>query len=150
MQLADYPKINLITQSLSDEKMRELYVYGDAYVSLTHGEGFGLTMFEAGLAGKPVIATGMGGNMEFMTEDNSYPVPSTWDYVYGMSSFNPWYWGNQHWARPNLVEASRLMRHVYENREEALAKGAKMRTRIKEEFSWEAVSRPIIKRLMEI
>lgn len=150
MQLQGFPKMNLITSSLSEEQMRQFYMYGDCYVSLTHGEGFGLTMFEAGLAGKPVIATDKGGNMEYMTPENSYPVPSIWDLVHGMSTFNPWYLGNQQWARPSLVEASRLMRHVFENREEAAAKGALLRERIINEFSWDRVAGQMVNRLKEL
>jgi glycosyltransferase involved in cell wall biosynthesis len=119
-------------------------------VSLTHGEGFGLTMFEAGLAGKPVIATGKGGNMEYMTSENSYPVPAEWDYVYGMSTFNPWYLGSQEWARPSLPEAARIMRHVFNNREEAAEKAALLRNRIKTEFSWDMVAGQMISRLKEL
>lgn len=150
MQLPEYPRVSLITEILSTEKVRALYMGADAYVSLTHGEGFGLTSFEAGLAGKPVIVTGKGGNMEYMTPGNSYPVPAEWDYVYGMSTFNPWYLGNQQWARPSLPEAARLMRFVFENREEAAFKGAALRAHIKNEFSWDKVSNQMISRLKEL
>jgi glycosyltransferase involved in cell wall biosynthesis len=107
-------------------------------------------MFEAGLAGKPVIATGRGGNMEYMDPDNSYPVPSSWDFVYGMSTFNPWYLGNQQWARPHLPEAARLMRHVFDNREEAAERGKILREHIKTNFSWDKVAGQMIARLKEI
>jgi glycosyltransferase involved in cell wall biosynthesis len=150
MQLPAYPRVSLITDTLSSDKLRALYAGADAYVSLTHGEGFGLTMFEAGLAGKPVIATGKGGNMEYMTTENSYPVPADWDYVYGMATFNPWYLGNQQWARPNLPAAAKLMRHVFEHREEAAAKGAVLREHIKSEFSWGKVANQMLSRLKEL
>ncbi len=47
----------------------------DAYVSLHHAEAFGLTLAEAMAVGKPVIATAYSGNLDFMSEDNSFPVP---------------------------------------------------------------------------
>jgi glycosyltransferase involved in cell wall biosynthesis len=150
MQLPDYPRVSLVTGTLSSDKLRSLYAASDAYVSLTRGEGFGLTMFEAGLAGKPVIATNKGGNMEYMRPDNSYPVPSEWNYVYGMSGFNPWYLGNQQWAHPSLPEASKLMRHVFEHREEAATKGAALRELIKTEFSWDKVAKQMTSRLKEL
>ena len=49
----------------------------DCYVSLHRSEGFGLTMAEAMYFGRPVIATGYSGNLDFMTEENSYLVPHT-------------------------------------------------------------------------
>jgi len=150
MQLTSFPRVSLITDTLPSDKLRSLYRDTDAYVSLSHGEGFGLTMFEAGLAGKPVIATGKGGNMEYMNHENSYPVPAMWDYVYGMSGFNQWYLGDQQWARPDLVEASKLMRYVFENREEAAKKGKVLSDHIKAEFSWDKVAKQMINRLKEL
>lgn len=147
MRLSEYPKLNLITDILSDEQLKALHMRGDCYVSLPHGEGWGLTMFEAGLAGKPVIATGAGGNMEFMTEENSYPVGARSSFVYGMSSFNPWYTGNQKWFDPDTVEAGRLMRHVFSNREEAKARGLLLQHDIKSKFSWDKVGDIMVNRL---
>ena len=150
MPTTDFPRISLITDMLPTNTLRRLYRDTDAYVSLTHGEGFGLTLFEAGLAGKPVIATGKGGNMEYMNSTNSYPVPAMWDYVYGMSGFNQWYLGDQQWARPDLVEASRLMRYIFDNREEAMKKGSLLSDRIKSEFGWDKVAEQMINRLKEV
>ena len=49
----------------------------DAYVSLHRAEGFGLGLAECMAMGKPVIATGWSGNLEFMTEDNACLVDYT-------------------------------------------------------------------------
>ena len=46
----------------------------DAYVSLHRSEGTGLTITDAMALGKPGIATGWSGNMDFMNVCNSYPV----------------------------------------------------------------------------
>lgn len=46
----------------------------DAYVSLHRAEGFGLGMAESMAMGKPVIATGWSGNLDFMNAENSILV----------------------------------------------------------------------------
>ena len=46
----------------------------DCYVSLHRSEGLGLTMAEAMALGKPVIATGWSGNLEFMSDETAYLV----------------------------------------------------------------------------
>ena len=46
----------------------------DCYVSLHRSEGFGLTMAEAMLLGKPVITTGYSGNMDFTTTETALLV----------------------------------------------------------------------------
>lgn len=60
---------------LSPGQMGALHVLSDAYVSAHHAEGWGLGLSEAMAYGKPVIATGYSGNMDFMDTDNSYPIP---------------------------------------------------------------------------
>ena len=46
----------------------------DIVLSLHRSEGFGLVPAEAMQLGKPVVATGWSGNMDFMNERNSVPV----------------------------------------------------------------------------
>ncbi len=147
MNISYYPKVILIGDILSRSQILGLHKYGDCYVGLHRGEGWGLPLFEAGLAGNPVIATSCGGNLEFMTEDNSYLVNHQMTYVSGMSSFNVWYLGNQQWAEPELPHASWLMRNVYENRKEAEKRGKLLKENIKANFSWDKVSDIIIERL---
>lgn len=150
MRLRQFPKVTLITEQLSTEHVRALHLFGDAYISIPHGEGFGLTLFEAGLAGKPVIGTNGGGQLEFLDQENSYLVDASWTYVYGMGTFNAWYLGDQKWLYPDLIDAADKMRHVFLNREEAKQRGLKLQEHIKSNFSWEKVAEQMIARLSEI
>jgi glycosyltransferase involved in cell wall biosynthesis len=55
----------------------ELYRWwqgADAFALLHRSEGFGLPLAEAMCAGYPVIATGWSGNMDYMTEENSFTI----------------------------------------------------------------------------
>ena len=72
----------------------------DCYVSLHRSEGFGLTMAEAMSHGKPVIATGYGGNLDFMTQENSYLVP--YELVAVGQDARP-YPSTAMWAEPDLM-----------------------------------------------
>lgn len=69
------PKITLIDQSLSSIEMFRLIQSCDIYLSLHRAEGFGLVIAEAMALGKPVVATGWSGNMDFMCEDTAAVVP---------------------------------------------------------------------------
>lgn len=150
MRLPHFPKVSLITAALSAEQVKALHLMGDAYAALPCGEGWGLGFMEAGLAGKPVIGTGAGGNMEFMNEENSYPTKFMETYVGGMGTFNQWYLGDQRWFHPSSVDAAEKMRYVYDNRQEAAAVGKKLQQRITQEYSWEKVAGVMINRLREI
>jgi glycosyltransferase involved in cell wall biosynthesis len=92
---------------------RDSYVAAcDCYVSLHRSEGFGLTLTEAMACGKPVIATGYSGNLEFMAEDNSLLVP------YRLVEISDEWWAyveHAQWAEPDVHAAAGLMRRAYDD-----------------------------------
>ena len=116
----------------------------DCYVSLHRSEGFGLTMAEAMASGKPVIATGYSGNLEFMDDENSYLVP--FELTETTKTSKPYPSGLK-WAEPDVDEAARLMRHVYQNPAEANEKGARGKMRIRREHSPQRTAKFISERL---
>jgi len=61
-------KVYLLHGDLTDQEMHSLYTHKDIHclVSLTHGEGFGLPLFEAAYSGLPVLATDWSGHMDFL------------------------------------------------------------------------------------
>lgn len=61
-------KVYLLHGSLSDAEMAALYTDKSvkALVSTTHGEGYGLPMFEAAYYGLPVLATDWSGHLDFL------------------------------------------------------------------------------------
>ena len=67
-------RIWLITDTMDRPDVLGLVESCDAYVSLHRAEGFGRTLAEAMMYGKPVIATGYSGNADFMHPDLSFPV----------------------------------------------------------------------------
>lgn len=104
----------------------------DCYVSLHRSEGLGLGMAETMLMGKPVIATGYSGNLDFMNEGNSYLVR----YERRASDVDhPPYPKGSVWADPDLDHAAELMRYVVEHREEAAAKGARAKADVERDLS---------------
>ena len=61
-------KIYLLHGFLNDQKMAGLYAHPKikAFVSATHGEGFGLPIFEAAYYGLPILATDWSGHLDFL------------------------------------------------------------------------------------
>ena len=61
-------KVYLLHGDMTDEEIHSLYLHGKikSFVSLTHGEGFGLPLFEAAYSGMPVIAPGWSGQCDFL------------------------------------------------------------------------------------
>ncbi len=73
--IAGASNIRLIEGMLPEADMLGLMAASDIVISLHRSEGFGLVPAQAMSLGKPVVATGWSGNLEFMTEKNSALVP---------------------------------------------------------------------------
>jgi glycosyltransferase involved in cell wall biosynthesis/2-polyprenyl-3-methyl-5-hydroxy-6-metoxy-1,4-benzoquinol methylase len=146
-EIGDRPDIRLVDGYYAAADRDALAGLCDCYVSLHRSEGLGLTMAEAMAAGKPVIATGYSGNMHFMTAENSYPV----DYVLTPVPANceP-YPVDAMWADPDPGHAARLMRRVYEQPDEAAARGRRARADILQRHGVEASAAAIARRLETI
>jgi glycosyltransferase involved in cell wall biosynthesis len=144
---SQHPDITVIDTYFTRVETSSLMNLADCYVSLHRSEGLGLTLSEAMSHGKPVIATNYSGNVDFMDNSNSYLVP--WTRV-AVGQDAEGYSPDATWAEPDVVEAARLMRHVYENQAEAAQIGQKAQADILNRFS-EAASGAIMKsRLSEI
>ena len=63
-------KVFLLHGDMTDAEMHSLYRVPqiNAFVSLPHGEGFGLPLFEAAYSGLPVVATGWSGQLDFLVD----------------------------------------------------------------------------------
>jgi glycosyltransferase involved in cell wall biosynthesis len=62
-------KIYLLHGYMTEEEMALLYRHKDihAFITTTHGEGYGLPLFEAAQAGLPIIAPAWSGHVDFLT-----------------------------------------------------------------------------------
>ena len=112
-KISNDDRIFIINKTLSRQEMYGLINSSDAYVSLHRSEGFGLGLAESMFFGKPVIATGYSGNLDFMNKYNSCLVPfklvkvRKGEYPYGK---------NQFWAEPSIAEAGRYMKKLVSNK----------------------------------
>ncbi len=94
--------------------------------------------------GKPVIATGWSGNMDFMDVNNSLPVR------FEMKELEvdclPYRAGTL-WAEADTDHAAELMRKLWQNKELAGRLGSRARHDIEKNFSPEVVGEKIVARL---
>jgi glycosyltransferase involved in cell wall biosynthesis len=135
-----------------DSVMSRAEAYGlmnlcDCYVSLHRSEGFGLTMAEAMLLGKPVIATAYSGNLDFMTPESSFLI----DYqLVPITRRLPNYGKGALWAEPSVAQAAERMRWVYEHPEESQVIGEHALAETSRLLSLEAAGRRMVRRLQAI
>ncbi len=102
-------RVTLLEGYLARQQLWTLMASVDCYVSLHRSEGFGLGMAEAMASGRPVIATGWSGNVDFMHPDNALLV----DYrlVAIERDLGPYRRG-QLWAEPDVDAAATCMREI--------------------------------------
>ena len=109
-QCAADPRIVLLDLTLDREVVLGLVNACDAFVSLHRSEGFGRTLAEAMLLGKPVVGTDFSGNTDFLTKKTGYPVKWTRkDVAVGEYPFIEAGDG-AYWAEPDIAHAARQMR----------------------------------------
>jgi glycosyltransferase involved in cell wall biosynthesis len=116
----DFVGGTILDVDLRNEEVAALTALCDVYVSLHRAEGFGLGLAEAMYFAKPVIGTAYSGNMDFMTVENSCPIGYRMAQIQlGDLRFNRWseqvYRPGEWWAEPDLDDAARWMRRLYED-----------------------------------
>jgi glycosyltransferase involved in cell wall biosynthesis len=121
---SDRPDIHIVDRYVTTDEKDAWLAACDCYVSLHRSEGFGLILAEAMALGKPVIATGYSGNLDFMDSKTSYLVPYTLTPI--PPGCDPYPEGVP-WAEPDVTRAAELMRHVYDNPVDATRRAAKAR-----------------------
>ena len=122
------PDIEVVDAFLSVDQRDGLIAGCDCYVSLHRAEGFGLTLAEAMAAGRPTIATGYSGNLDFMTDETSWLVGSRPVAVEAGSEIYP---AGATWREPDLEEAATALREVYESPAAARERGERARDHVR-------------------
>lgn len=119
----------------------------DCYVSLHRSEGLGLTIAEALLLGKPVVATGYSGNMDFMGESTALAVPWTRVRVgRGAEAYSP----RATWAEPDLDSAAEMLRWVFDHPVPSREMGLRAKTDLETRFAPAVTGARMRERLEEI
>jgi glycosyltransferase involved in cell wall biosynthesis len=141
------PRAMLVAVDLSDNEIKNLVRVADVFVSLHRSEGFGRGMAEAMAFGRPAIATGWSGNLDFMVPGTSLlvdhelvPVPAG-AYPYGEG---------QVWAEASPEHAADLIEQLLDDPEGARAMGRRARAHIARTLSLAAAGRRLKARLAAI
>ena len=132
------PLALIADETLSDAEMLALHEVGDCFVSLARAEGWGLGAFEAARMGRPVVATGYGGQLDFLDAG----LASLVDYRMTPVHEPTWsanYRPDDRWAEPSVEQAASCLRAVFDDREPARERARRLAERIATAFSREAV-----------
>jgi glycosyltransferase involved in cell wall biosynthesis len=145
----------LIEDDLPQDEMHALTSLCDVYVSLHRSEGFGLGMAEAMYLRRPVIATAYSGNMDFTKPTNSCLVGyrlrpidrAEHGYDAGAARI---YEEGMLWAEPDLEQAARWMRMLYERPAERRRIGEAGAATIRRRYNSPTAQSAMLSRLREL
>lgn len=137
------PSIYLLHGELTDKEMNTLYNHSKvkAHVSLTKGEGFGRPLLEASVSGKPVIASGWSGHLDFLDRDGAVLVGGELKNVHPSSAWENVILQESLWFAADPQQSVNAMAAVffdyntYKNNAYALA------NKNRKEFSYEAIQK---------
>lgn len=155
-------KVYLLHGNMSDSEIQSLYndKTVSAYVSSSHGEGFGLPIFEAASNGLPILAPSWSGYTDFTSflpskkskNKKSYitdikhevkPIQpeAVWDGVLERGT---------NWCFADLDDMKVKMREVYSNREKHLKKAKKLQEHVTKTYTEEKQYKMMIDSIREV
>jgi len=157
--LESYPdrkcKVYLLHGNMSDEELAGLYTDNSihGYLSTSHGEGFGLPIFEACGHGLPVVAPNWSGYTDFTTKkgesqilDVDYELrevqdQAVWDGVIEKGS---------EWCYVNLANVRSQMRELYNNAETQKENANKLKETMRKKYTTKQQYKKMVKSIKEI
>ena len=144
-------KIYLLHGDLSDAEMNSLYNHPKvkAMVSFTKGEGFGRPLLEFGITGKPIIATGWSGQLDFLNPEYSVLLPGQLTNVHP-SAADHFILKDAQWFTVNYQYASQVIKDVYKNYKKYIEKSRKFPKYIKDNFTLDKMTEKFSKLLERV
>ena len=143
------PEILIIRENEEDvTNIASYYTGSDCFLKPMRTSGFDLSIVEAMACGKPVITTRYGSVLDYCHQQNSYLVD------YKMTPIGMDKQGNTdllflRWSEPDKACLKRLMRFVYEHREEAGQVGLRAAEQIRMNYTWDKIAQQFVKFLLD-
>jgi glycosyltransferase involved in cell wall biosynthesis len=137
------PNVYLLHGELSDEEMNSLYNHPKvkAHVSLTKGEGFGRPLLEASISGKPVIASGWSGHMDFLNAEEAVLVGGELKQLHPSSVWDNILIKDSSWFYPDIQQSANAMAAVFMDYETFRKKAHKLGKENFKKFSYQAIQK---------
>ena len=135
--------VNLLHGDLSQEDMSHLYNSGafTHYVTTSHGEGFGLPIFEAAGAGMITIAPGWSGQMDYLAPEGNtketlfVQVPHSLKEVQPRAVWPGVINAESNWAHISEEDFCKSLKYSIDNYRYCAPRAKKLSTLIKKRFS---------------
>ena len=134
----DLPNVYLLSGELSDHEMNELYRHSKvkAMVSFTKGEGYGRPLLEFSLTGKPILASGWSGQVDFLNKNFVTLLNGDLEPVH-KSAANQWIIPESQWFKVNDMSVGNALLDTFNNYKTFKLKSSHQGKYSKSNFSFE-------------
>ena len=131
------PNVYLLHGTLSEKEINKLYNHPKvkAFVSLTHGEGFGRPLLEATMTGLPVIATNWSGHLDFLSDSDSMLLGGELKQVPKSLVWKDIIIPESQWFNVNETQAYKSLNYSFQNYDEVKKKAINLMKVNREKFT---------------
>jgi glycosyltransferase involved in cell wall biosynthesis len=135
------PNVYLLHGELTEKEMNTLYNHSKvkAHISLTKGEGFGRPLLEASVSGKPVIASGWSGHLDFLDKEKALLVGGELKPVHESAIWEGIIIKEATWFSPDVGQAMNGMAAIAMNYNDYKSKAYDLAVENRKKFSYEAI-----------
>lgn len=136
------PNIYVLHGELSDDEVNELYNHSKvkAMINFTKGEGFGRPLLEFSMVGKPIIASGWSGHVDFLNSEFTTLVGGSLNNVHSSAVQKGLIIEQAKWFKPNDSEVAIAMRSVFDKYKKYQELAKRQRHYAKTNFSIEKMA----------
>jgi len=138
------PNVYLLNGELTDTEMNDLYNHPKikSMVTTTKGEGFGRPLLEFSTTGKPIIASGWSGQLDFLNPNFTTLLPGVLENVHPSAS-NNWLIPESKWFQVSSIHLKKSLKDVFQKYKTYSIKGKQQKHHVKTNFSWDKMSKLI-------
>jgi len=142
---------------MNNDEVHSLYLHPKikTLLSLTHGEGYGLPIFEAAYCGLPVVSHDWGGQMDFLYMPNKEKQKAFFTKVdYDLNNIQPEaVWEgvlekDSMWAFPKQGSSKMKMRKAYKEHSRLKSRAKKLQKYLLKEFSEKKIYEKVVSSLV--
>lgn len=138
----DLPNIYLIHGELSDDEINCMYNHPKvkAMVCLTKGEGFGRPLLEFSIVGKPIIASGWSGHLDFLQPGLCGLVGGTLTHIHPSALVPNMIIKEAQWFKPDDNQVGYALTDVFNNYKKYQEKAKRLSFKNRQNFSFEKMA----------
>jgi glycosyltransferase involved in cell wall biosynthesis len=135
------PNIYLVHGDLTDQQVNELYNHPKvkAMISFTKGEGFGRPLLEFSLTGKPIIASGWSGQVDFLDRDNSILIGGNLTNVHKSAAVKDMILEQSQWFTPDDNQVGNALTQMFKKYKNYVIPAKRLKNINKKNFSFDAM-----------